>query len=33
VQVNGLSYEVPGVFRLGGLDVRLPGALRYRDGL
>ena len=33
VQVMGLSYEVPGVFRLGGLDIRLPGAVRYRDGL
>jgi hypothetical protein len=33
VQVMGLSYEVPGVFRLGGLDVRLPGAVRYRDGI
>jgi len=33
VQVTGLSYEVPGIFRLGGLDVRLPGAVRYRDGL
>ena len=33
VQVNGLSYEVPGIFRLGGLDIRLPGAVRYRDGI
>jgi hypothetical protein len=33
VQVLGLSYEVPGILRLGGLDIRLPGAVRYRDGI
>lgn len=27
-----LTYEVPGIFRLGGLDVRRPGAMRYLDG-
>lgn len=33
VQIMGLTYEIPGVFRLGGLDIRLPGAVRYRDGI
>lgn len=26
-----LNYVVPGMFRLGGLDIRRPGAVRYRD--
>lgn len=33
VQTKGLRYEVPGVFRLGGLDIRLKGAVRYADGI
>lgn len=33
VQMQGLSYVVPGVFRLGGLDVRLPKEVRYLDGI
>jgi hypothetical protein len=33
VQIEGLQYTVPGVFRLGGLDIRLPKAVIYRDGL
>lgn len=28
-----LMFEVPGIFRLGGLDVRRPGAMRYIDGI
>jgi hypothetical protein len=28
-----LMYEVPGIFRLGGLDIRRPGAVRYTDGI
>ena len=28
-----LRYEVPGIFRLGGVDVRRPGAFRYVDGI
>lgn len=31
VQIDGLQYTVPGVFRLGGLDIRLPKAVVYRD--
>lgn len=27
------NFVVPGMFRLGGLDIRLPGAVRYMDGL
>jgi hypothetical protein len=33
VQVVGLQYKVPGVFRLGGLDIRLPKEVRYGDGI
>ncbi|MBX9934540.1 MAG: DUF2184 domain-containing protein [Methylobacterium sp.] len=33
VQVQGLSYLVPGVMRLGGLDIRLPKEVRYLDGI
>jgi len=29
---KGLFYEVPGIFRFGGVDIRRPGAVRYRDG-
>ncbi|WP_019997262.1 DUF2184 domain-containing protein [Aureimonas ureilytica] len=28
-----LKYEVPGIFRLGGVEVRRPGAMRYLDGI
>lgn len=33
VQVVGLTYKIPGIFRLGGLDIRLPKEVRYTDGL
>ena len=33
VQIDGLQFTVPGVFRLGGLDVRLPKEIRYGDGI
>lgn len=32
-QQIGLQYVVPGVFRLGGLDIRLPKEVLYSDGL
>lgn len=32
-QVSALRWEVPGVFRLGGLDIRLPKAVSYTDGI
>lgn len=28
-----LVYTVPGIFRLGGLEIRLPQAIRYMDGV
>ncbi len=28
-----MLYEVPGIFRLGGVDIKRPKAVRYRDGL
>lgn len=34
VYQNGpLSFEVPGIFRFGGLEVRRPGAVRYTDAI
>lgn len=33
VQIDGLTYQVPGIFRLGGLDIRLPREVRYMDGI
>ena len=33
VQIKGLSYEIPGIFRLGGLDIRLTEEVRYSDGI
>lgn len=31
-QKSPLYIEVPGIFRLGGLEIRRPGAVRFRDG-
>jgi hypothetical protein len=28
-----LRYEVPGIFRLGGLDIRRPKEVVYVDGI
>jgi hypothetical protein len=33
VQVVGLTYQIPGIFRIGGLDIRLPKEVRYMDGI
>jgi len=33
MQTRNLQFVVQGVFRFGGLDVRLPGAMRYLDGI
>lgn len=32
-QPNPLRFEIPGVFRLGGLDIRRPKEVRYGDGI
>lgn len=32
-QKTPLYTEIPGVFRLGGLDIRLPKEVRYKDGI
>jgi hypothetical protein len=32
-QKGPLRWEVPGVFRLGGLDIRRPAEVKYRDGI
>lgn len=28
-----LTFEVPGIFRIGGVDIRRPGSVRYLDGV
>jgi len=33
MQTIDLMFKVPGIFRFGGLDVRLPMACRYMDGI
>jgi hypothetical protein len=32
-QTGPLVFDVPGIFRLGGAEVRRPGAVRYVDGI
>lgn len=32
VQIEGLQYTIPGIFRVGGVDVRLPKECLYADG-
>lgn len=32
-QTGPLVFDVPGIFRLAGLDIRKPGAFRYIDGV
>lgn len=32
-QTGPLVYDVPGIFRLSGLEIRKPGAIRYIDGI
>lgn len=32
-QIGPIQWEVPGIFRLGGLDIRRPKAIRYYDGI
>lgn len=33
MQTGPMLYEVPGYFKTGGVEIRLPGAVRYRDGI
>lgn len=32
-QTGPLVFDVPGIFRLGGTEIRRPGAVRYADGI
>jgi hypothetical protein len=32
-QTAPLVFTVPGIFRLGGLEIRRPSAVRYVDGI
>lgn len=32
-QTGPMVFDVPGIFRLGGLEIRRPGAVRYVDGI
>ena len=33
MQVSPLRYDVPGIFRTGGLEIRRPGSIRYLDAI
>jgi len=32
-QTGPLRWDVPGIFRTGGVEIRRPGAVRYVDGI
>lgn len=32
-QTGPIRFDVPGIFRTGGLEIRRPGAVRYSDGI
>ena len=32
-QTSPLGFDVPGIFRTGGVEIRRPGAVRYLDGI
>jgi hypothetical protein len=32
-QTGPLIFDVPGIFRIGGVEIRRPGAVRYLDGI
>lgn len=32
-QTGPIVFDVPGIFRLAGLEIRRPGAFRYADGV
>jgi hypothetical protein len=33
MQVTPLRFDVPGIFRTGGVEIRRPGSVRYLDGI
>jgi hypothetical protein len=32
-QTSSIGFDVPGIFRIGGVEIRRPGAFRYVDGI
>lgn len=32
-QTGPMTFDIPGIFRLAGLEIRRPGAVRYADGI
>lgn len=32
-QTGPITFDIPGIFRFGGLEIRRPGAVRYVDGI
>lgn len=32
-QTGPMIFDIPGIFRVGGLEIRRPGAVRYMDGI
>jgi hypothetical protein len=33
MQVTALRFDVPGIFRTGGVEVRRPKSMQYLDGI
>jgi hypothetical protein len=33
MQTAPLRFDVPGIFRTGGVEIRRPGSMRYLDGI
>ena len=32
-QRSSIAFDIPGIFRIGGVEIRRPGAVRYVDGI
>ena len=32
-QRSAIQFDIPGIFRVGSVEIRLPGAVRYVDGI
>jgi hypothetical protein len=30
-QTGPITFDIPGIFRIGGVEIRRPGAVRYVD--
>ena len=32
-QTSSIGFAIPGIFRIGGVEIRRPAAFRYLDGI